>query len=144
MRPVGLVSLPILSRLQDDPEKLREAVAKCLRTTLLLAVPVLLVMLAASDEIVGLLGTEWEDAGIALQFLCLVGIGKAISFFTGPVLFAANRPRFRASHALGARGGQHGDSRRRRRAHPGLLGRTSRCSGCRCRGPWSSSPSSSR
>ena len=96
MRPVGLVSLPILSRLQDDPEKLREAVAKCLRTTLLIAVPVLLVVLAASDEIVAVLGTDWEQAGIALQFLCLVGIGKAISFFTGPVLFAANRPRFRA------------------------------------------------
>ena len=96
MRPVGLVSLPVLSRLQDDPEKLREAVAKCLRTTLLIAVPVLLVVLAASDEIIAVLGTEWEQAGIALQFLCLVGIGKAISFFTGPVLFAANRPRFRA------------------------------------------------
>ena len=96
MRPVGVVSLPVLSRLQNDPERLREAVAKCLRATLLISVPVLLVVLSTSHELVRVLGDEWEDAGIALQFLCLVGIGKAIGFFTGPVLFAVNRPRFRA------------------------------------------------
>ena len=62
MRPVGLVSLPVLSRLQADPEKLREAVAKCLRTTLLATVPVLLVIFAVSDEVVGVLGAEWEPA----------------------------------------------------------------------------------
>ncbi len=97
MRPVGIVSLPVLSRLQNDPDKLREAVAKCLRTTLLISVPVLLVVTATSNELVAVLGADWERAGIALQFLCLVGIGKAIGFFTGPVLFAANRPRFRAA-----------------------------------------------
>jgi PST family polysaccharide transporter len=96
MRPVGLVSLPMLSRLQNDPERLREAVAKCLRTTMLISVPLLLVVLASSHELVSVLGAEWNQAGIALQFLCLVGIGKAIGFFTGPVLFAVNRPRFRA------------------------------------------------
>ena len=125
MRPVGLVSLPVLSRLQDDPEKLREAVAKCLRTTLLFAVPVLLVVLAASDEIVAVLGTDWEQAGIALQFLCLVGIGKAIAFFTGPVLFAANRPRFRAIMlwVLAAVSTAHRGARRR--AHSRLVRRRS-------------------
>jgi hypothetical protein len=35
-------------------------------------------------------------AADALKLLCLVGIGKAIGFFTGPVLFAASRPRYRA------------------------------------------------
>jgi PST family polysaccharide transporter len=96
MRPVGVVSLPVLSRLQNDPEKLREAVAKCLRTTLLLSVPVLLVVMAISDQLAAVLGEDWQQASIALQFLCLVGVGKAIGFFTGPVLFAVNRPRFRA------------------------------------------------
>ena len=101
MRPVGLVSLPVLSRLQNDPEQLREAVAKCLRTTLLIAVPVLLVVIATSDEIMAVLGPDWAQAGVALQFLCLVGIGKAISFFTGPVLFAVQSAPLPRSHALG-------------------------------------------
>jgi O-antigen/teichoic acid export membrane protein len=96
MRPVGLVSLPVLSRLQNDPEALRQAVARCLRTTMLIAVPVLLVVLASSRQILAIFGPEWKHAGVALEFLCLVGIGKAIGFFTGPVLFAVSRPRFRA------------------------------------------------
>jgi len=96
MRPVGMVSLPVLSRLQNDPEALRAAVARCLRTTLLISVPVLLLVLACADEIVGVLGSKWDKSAIALEFLCLVGIGKAIGFFAGPVLFAVGRPRFRA------------------------------------------------
>ena len=123
MRPVGLVSLPVLSRLQNDPEKLREAVAKCLRTTLLISVPVLLVVLATSHELMAMLGSEWEQAGIALQFLCLVGIGKAIGFFTGPVLFAANRPRFRAVMLWVLAAVSTGDRGARRRAHARLVGR---------------------
>ena len=96
---------------------------------------------ATSDELVAVLGADWERAGIALQFLCLVGIGKAIGFFTGPVLFAANRPRFRAvmlwalaalSTATVVLVGEL------TRAPPS----TTRCSGCRCHGRLSSSASS--
>ncbi len=97
MRPVGLVSLPVLSRLQDDPRELRKAVTRLLHTTLVMAVPALLVLLACSDAVLGVLGGEWAHADAALKFLCLVGIGKAIGFFSGPVLFAANRARFRAT-----------------------------------------------
>jgi O-antigen/teichoic acid export membrane protein len=96
MRPVGLVSLPVLSRLQADPEQLRATVTRLLRTTMLATVPVLMVLFACSDEVLGVLGAKWVPAADALKFLCLVGIGKAIGFFTGPVLFAASRPRFRA------------------------------------------------
>jgi O-antigen/teichoic acid export membrane protein len=97
MRPVGLVSLPVLSRLQTEPEELRRAVARLLRTTLLATLPVMLVVLACSDELLAVLGPKWTVAADALKLLCLVGIGKSIGFFTGPVLFAASRPRFRAA-----------------------------------------------
>jgi O-antigen/teichoic acid export membrane protein len=96
MRPIGVVTLPVLSRLQAEPERLREAVATCLRTTMVATVPVMLVLFASADEVVGVLGSEWEPAADVLRLLALVGIGKAIAFFTGPVLFAASRPRFRA------------------------------------------------
>jgi PST family polysaccharide transporter len=96
MRPVGLVSLPHFSRLQNDPERLREAVAACLRATLLLTVPALLVLAACSEQVLGLLGAEWVPGADALKLLCIVGIAKGLVFFTGPLLFAVARARFRA------------------------------------------------
>jgi teichuronic acid exporter len=96
MRPVEIVALPVLSRFQTDTRRLREATARCLRTTVLVAVPALLVVAATSEELVGVLGVKWELATIPLVFLCFVGIGKAVGFITGPVLFAVSRPRFRA------------------------------------------------
>jgi PST family polysaccharide transporter len=96
MRPVAMVSLPVLSRLQADPEKLRAAVATCLRTTLLFTVPVMAVIFATSHELMAVLGPEWVPGAEALMLLTLVGVGKGIAFFTGPVLFASGRARFRA------------------------------------------------
>jgi hypothetical protein len=64
-------------------------------------VPTLLVVAACSEEIVAVLGDDWLRAGDALKLLCLVGIGKAIGFFAGPVLFAASRARFRAAMLWG-------------------------------------------
>jgi teichuronic acid exporter len=96
MQPVGVMSLPLLSRLQSDPVRLRETTLKCLRATALIAVPALLLVVATSDQLVALLGNEWEDAAVPLQLLALAGIGKAVGLFTGPVLFAVSKPRFRA------------------------------------------------
>ncbi|MGH3131877.1 MAG: oligosaccharide flippase family protein, partial [Gaiellaceae bacterium] len=96
MRPVGLVSLPHFSRLQNDPEGLRESVAACLRATLLLTLPALLVLAASSDQVLAVIGEEWRPGADALKFLCVVGIAKALVFFTGPLLFAVARPLFRA------------------------------------------------
>jgi O-antigen/teichoic acid export membrane protein len=96
MRPVGLVSLPHFSRLQNDPQRLREAVAACLRATFLLTVPALLVLAACSEQLLALLGEEWVPGADALKLLCIVGIAKGLVFFTGPLLFAVARPRFRA------------------------------------------------
>jgi PST family polysaccharide transporter len=96
MRPVAVVSLPVLSRLQAEPEKLRETVATCLRTTLIMTVPVMFVIFATSHELMAALGSEWVPAAEGLMLLTLVGVGKGIAFFTGPVLFAAGKARFRA------------------------------------------------
>ena len=96
MRPVGYVSLPFFSRLQDDRPALKEAVASCIRTTLILTVPAMAVMAACSDFLMALMGPEWAPAADVLKLLALVGIGKAIVFFTGPLLFAVARPHLRA------------------------------------------------
>ncbi|HSK15158.1 MAG TPA: lipopolysaccharide biosynthesis protein [Gaiellaceae bacterium] len=96
MRPVAHVSLPFFSRLQNDAVALRDAVASCIRTSLLVTVPAMLVMAACSTYLVGILGDEWADAAGVLKLLAVVGIGKAIVFFTGPLLFAVARPHLRA------------------------------------------------
>jgi O-antigen/teichoic acid export membrane protein len=96
MRPIGYVSLPFFSRLQNDRPALREAVASCVRTTLILTVPAMAVLAACSDFIMAVMGPEWEPAADVLKLLALVGIGKAVVFFTGPLLFAVARPHLRA------------------------------------------------
>jgi PST family polysaccharide transporter len=96
MRPIAYVSLPFFSRLQNDRPALREAVASCVRTTLILTVPAMAVMAACSDFIMAVMGPDWEPAADVLKLLALVGIGKAVVFFTGPLLFAVARPHLRA------------------------------------------------
>jgi O-antigen/teichoic acid export membrane protein len=53
-------------------------------------------MAACSDFLMALMGPEWEPAADVLKLLALVGIGKAVVFFTGPLLFAVARPHLRA------------------------------------------------
>jgi O-antigen/teichoic acid export membrane protein len=96
MRPIGYVSLPFFSRLQNDRPALREAVARCVRTTLFLTVPAMAAMAACSGFLMAVIGSEWEPAADVLKLLAFVGIGKAIVFFTGPLLFAVARPHLRA------------------------------------------------
>jgi O-antigen/teichoic acid export membrane protein len=96
MRPVGHVSLPFFLRLQSDRPALRDAVASSIRPTLILTVPAMAVMAACGDFLMALMGAEWELAADVLKLLALVGIGKAIVFFTGPLLFAVARPHLRA------------------------------------------------
>jgi O-antigen/teichoic acid export membrane protein len=96
MRPVGMVSLPFFSRLQRDRENLGNAVATCMRVTLVASVPALLVLAACSDFLLAVMGPEWSAGADALKLLALAGIAKAIIAFTGPLLFAVGRPAFRA------------------------------------------------
>jgi O-antigen/teichoic acid export membrane protein len=96
MRPVGAISLPHFSRLQADPEALRQGVRSCMRVAVLATVPAMLVIAACSDYVLAVFGEEWEPGGVALKLLAIVGIAKALVFFSGPLLFALARPGFRA------------------------------------------------
>ena len=95
-RPVGMIALPLFSRLQRDRENLRSSVEMCLRITLVPAIPAFLLLAACSDFLLAVIGPEWEPGADALKLLALVGIAKAVIAFTGPLLFAIGRPAFRA------------------------------------------------
>jgi O-antigen/teichoic acid export membrane protein len=104
MRPVALIALPHFSRFQGDPARLRATLARCVRLTLVIAVPALLVVAATSENLLALLGDEWVSAADVLALLCVVGIVKALVLLSGPLLFAVARPFLRAVMlwALGA------------------------------------------
>jgi len=96
-RPVGIISLPHFSRLQNDRAALREIVASCMRIVVLTTLPVLLVLAASSEYVLAIIGREWAVGADAMKFLCIAGIVKGLVHFTGPLLFAAARPLVRAS-----------------------------------------------
>lgn len=96
MRPVAAVSLPEFSRLQDEAPALQRRVARFLHLSLLLTIPAMLVVAACSEQLLAVVGSEWTQGADALKLLAVVGAGKAVAFFTGPLLFALARARLRA------------------------------------------------
>jgi O-antigen/teichoic acid export membrane protein len=95
-RPLSLVSLPHLSRLQDDREELRRSVASLLRLTIVIAVPSMFVLAACSKQVLRVVGSDWVPGTTALRLLAVVGVVKAFVAFTGPLMFALARPGARA------------------------------------------------
>lgn len=95
-RPVGIVSLPHFSRLQNDRAALRTTVSSYMRLVTLTTVPALLVLAASSEYVLAVIGPEWEVGADAMRLLCVVGIVKGLVQFTGPLLFAVAKPLMRA------------------------------------------------
>jgi PST family polysaccharide transporter len=97
VRPLGDVSLTVLSRAQADRGALRSALQQCLRGVVLFTIPAALVLAACADELMRVIGPEWAIGADTLKLLAVAGIAKAIAFFTGPVLFAVARSHLRAA-----------------------------------------------
>ncbi len=66
------VTLPILSQLQNDPEKLKNIYEKYLKTSCFIVFPMMFGLVAlASPTITLLLGEKWNSSVILLQILCM-------------------------------------------------------------------------
>lgn len=70
--PLSQVALPVLSKLQDEMPRLKEAIYQILEkvTVLTFALAGLLVV-SGSDVVVLLLGISWQKAGVAVQLLAV-------------------------------------------------------------------------
>jgi O-antigen/teichoic acid export membrane protein len=69
------VSYPVLSEMQDNPERLKHNYVKLIRATMLLTFTAMLGLAAvAKPLILTLLGEKWSQSIIYLQLLCFVGI----------------------------------------------------------------------
>lgn len=87
-----LVMLPELARFTEDRSAFNNRTVEVIRLASLLAVPVLGVLAASSDALMGLLGDEWAPAADALKVLCILAVVQAVAAFLAPVLQAAGRP----------------------------------------------------
>ena len=72
---IGRVSYPMLSSIQDDIPRLKEAYIKVIRSTMLLTFIFMLGMAAiAKPMILTLIGEKWSPVIVYLQLLCFVGM----------------------------------------------------------------------
>jgi O-antigen/teichoic acid export membrane protein len=92
-RPLIVVLLPHFSRLQNDPNRLRDGAVSNIRSSVLLTVPVMGMLAALATPICAALGPKWAFTAPVIQVLCVIGCVRAVTLFTGPLLQAANRPR---------------------------------------------------
>jgi O-antigen/teichoic acid export membrane protein len=96
-RPVMTFALAHFSRLQDDPEGLREAVRDCMRLNAFATMPFMLGLAACSKELAGVLGSQWTAAPNVLRLLTVVGLAKVFLGYAAALLFAVGKPFMRAA-----------------------------------------------
>jgi PST family polysaccharide transporter len=87
------VTLPTFSRLQEEPERLRQAFYTAGQLTSLICFPVFFGLAVLAPEIVPvLLGGKWIPSIQVMRILALVGIIYSISYFHGSIMMAMGKP----------------------------------------------------
>lgn len=81
------VVFPIFSTIQNDNERLKNAVRKTLKTMVFFTFPVLFGLIAISDQLIEVVLTEkWLPASDYFKLLCLVGLFYTFQVINGEVL----------------------------------------------------------
>lgn len=90
---VNELSLPVLSRLSEHPEKHREAVYFCLRIASLITLPAFVGVAVFADPLVHLIfGTAWLNSIETLQILVLAGVLQALPSVSGQIFTSMGQP----------------------------------------------------
>ncbi len=72
---VQRVSYPVLTTMQDDPQRLRAAYRKLIQNTMLISFVLMLGMAAVAEPmVITLVGEQWRPSIDYLQLLCFVGM----------------------------------------------------------------------
>jgi O-antigen/teichoic acid export membrane protein len=89
---IGEVSFPVFSQMQDDKQKLKNAIKKFLTHTLVFTTPLLVIFIVIAKPFVLLLLTEkWAPMIPFLQLLCVIGILYPIQLINVQVLVAKGK-----------------------------------------------------
>jgi PST family polysaccharide transporter len=90
--PIAAVAVPVLSRLNDSPERYRQAYLRILEKVAILTMPGVAFMIATSDWIVNLvLGPQWSEAGRIFALLGVVGLVQPIANTVGWLFITQGR-----------------------------------------------------
>jgi PST family polysaccharide transporter len=87
------IAMPVFSRLQHDPEKLRQAFYQAIQITSLFAFPVFIGLSILSPELIPIIfGEQWKPSIPVMQVLNLVGVLYAGFYYNGPMIMALGKP----------------------------------------------------
>jgi PST family polysaccharide transporter len=93
LRAAQKTALPVFSRLQGQPDRLRAAYYESIELASALASPIFVGMSAVAIELCPtLFGARWTPSVDAMRVLGFAGAAIAVSAFTLPALVAAGRP----------------------------------------------------
>jgi len=87
------VAFPAFSRIQHQPDRMREAFYKVTQYTSLFAFPVFIGLAALAPELIlTIFGEKWAPSIPVMQVLALIGILQSVLFFNGSVIKASGKP----------------------------------------------------
>lgn len=96
-RAIQTVSLPLFSGFQNDRVKLKQGLLSCWRTSSIMTIPPMMAIAALSDLLMEVIGPKWAAAANVLKILCIIGVAKSITLFTGTLLQAISKPGIQAA-----------------------------------------------
>lgn len=87
------VIFPVFSRLQKEPEKLRQFFYKVIQYSAVVAFPVFILLVLLAPEIVPIFfGEEWNDSIPVMQVLAFGGLAIVVSDINGSLVLALGKP----------------------------------------------------
>jgi PST family polysaccharide transporter len=90
---ISKIAVPLFSRLQQEPKKMRQVFYRAVNASNLIAFPLFLGISVLAPEIVVVsFGEKWLPSVPVIQILNLIGILYAGFYFNGPVLMAVGKP----------------------------------------------------
>lgn len=93
VNPIAMVTLPIVSKIQDDRTKVAKSIQKGLEIGSLFSLPILLgIFSLAPDFTVLAFGEKWADAGDIVRILMLGQVVSFFNMFSYPVFMSMGKP----------------------------------------------------
>ncbi|MEM6350534.1 MAG: lipopolysaccharide biosynthesis protein [Cyanobacteria bacterium P01_D01_bin.14] len=87
------IALPVFSRLQDQPIKLREVLYSAVELTNLVAFPIFIgIILLAPELVMVIFGEQWLPSVPAMQVLNFLGILYGGFYYNSPLMIALGKP----------------------------------------------------
>ena len=92
--PLASVAVPVLSRLEDSPERYRRVYLRMLEKVMLLTMPAITLLIVSADWVVQLvLGSQWRGATWIVFFLGIAGLFQPVLNTMGWLFLSQGRSR---------------------------------------------------